>query len=226
MCEWMAVYSGTSARISLSSASCSYRLMETWQRSQAVLRCSKPAFYSSRQRQSIASSACSCAGVGRNFSLKVLRTVSVAMLLARLRVDVPLNGFLAHIARRRGEVATRPHGRQLAEVRQLLAKREGRDTLTLLDHLGGAVARPDAHNQMDVVRWDGQRLDIPPMLGALRLDQLTASRRHRPHQHRLAALAALGAPDQVVHNQVDAMLVSLLVHDNNRARSDVTIQAE
>jgi hypothetical protein len=71
-----------------------------------------------------------------------------------------------------------------------------------------------------VVWLHRQRPKIPPALKALRLDQLTTPCRHLAHKHRLAAL---GAPDQVVHDEVNAVLVSLVVHDNRSACSDKEI---
>src|SRR5262249_34450175 len=77
---------------------------------------------------------------------------SLPSLSARLRINVALNRLLAHIARRAGEVAARPGGRELKQVWELLAEMEGCDALALLHHLGGAVARPHPHKQVDVVR--------------------------------------------------------------------------
>src|SRR5215470_1870650 len=68
-----------------------------------------------------------------------------------------------------------------------------------------------------MVRLDRQRQNLPTPLSTLALDQLPAACCHWSHKHRLAAL---GAPDEVIDDQVDAMLVSLVLHVEIVACSD------
>ena len=86
--------------------------------------------------------------------------------------------------------------------------------LALLHHVSGAVAGPDPHEQVDMVRLNRQRQDRPATLSTLALDEFLRACRHWPHQHRLAAL---GAPEEVVDTQVNPMFVSLLCHVEIRA---------
>jgi hypothetical protein len=62
---------------------------------------------------------------------------------------------------------------------------------------------------MDVVGLDGQLLNVPAMLSTFRLDQGPAVGRHLAREDRLAPL---GAPDEVVDDQVDPMFVALILH--------------
>src|SRR5689334_19368712 len=85
---------------------------------------------------------------------------------------------------------------------------EGRDALARLDHLRRVVAGPNAHEQVEVVRLDRQRENLPPTLRTLALDQLPAACGYWPHQHRLAATRT---PEEVVDDEMDAMLVAFVL---------------
>src|SRR5258706_16110609 len=67
---------------------------------------------------------------------------------------------------------------------------------------------------MDVIGLNGERQNLPAFLGALALNQLSESRSHRPHQHRLAAP---WAPDEVIDDEMDTMIIAAgvvcLFHD-------------
>src|SRR5262249_886314 len=129
-------------------------------------------------------------------------------LFSPLRINIALNAFLAHSASSRRKIAPCPHGRQLAEVRELSAEREGGDALALVHEVRGALARPHPHQQVNVIRLDPQRQYPPPTLNTFRLNEFPAPRGHRPCQH---GLTPFGAPDQVVDDPVDAMRVALVV---------------
>src|SRR5258707_11424810 len=170
------------------------------------MRCSRATWYRVRQRPSTSSHARSWAGVGRSFSLEVLRTVSIST--PRLRINVALDRLLAHVARCAGEIAAGPRGRQFEQVRELCTEMKGRDALALLHHLRRAIAGPHPHEQVDVVWLDRQRQNLPTLFRALALDQVAAGCGHWPHQHWLAAARA---PDEVIDDQVDAMLIPLVL---------------
>ena len=57
-----------------------------------------------------------------------------------------------------------------------------------------------------------QGKDVPALLGALRPDQEVAVAGDGIHQH---GLPALGAPDQVVHDQVDTVVLAPIFHVDN-----------
>src|SRR5260370_1090491 len=108
----------------------------------------------------------------------------------------------------------------LEQVRELRAQMEGGDALARLHHLRGAVARPHPYKQVDMIGLNGEGEDVPPLLRALALDQLPAACGHWPYQHRFAAP---WAPDQVVKDEMDALLIPLIrmcllhassIHDN------------
>jgi hypothetical protein len=88
-------------------------------------------------------------------------------------------------------------------------EREGGDAFALLHHLGGAVARPHPHKQVDVVRLVRQRQDSPACSAHL---PSIDSRQRAATGLTKTDLRRLGAPDEVVDDQVDTMLVSLVLH--------------
>jgi len=87
---------------------------------------------------------------------------------------------------------------------------DGRKPLALLDDLGGRRDRPGPDEQVDVVRLHGQFQDRPALLLALALDQLAAFLGHVADKDRLASFRA---PDEVVDDQMDPMLVALVLHN-------------
>src|SRR5215469_7788001 len=72
-------------------------------------------------------------------------------LPSRLRIDVALNGFLAHVTRCTSEIRPGPRGGQLEECRKLLAEMKRRDPLALLHDERSAIAWPYPHKQVDVI---------------------------------------------------------------------------
>jgi len=60
-----------------------------------------------------------------------------------------------------------------------------------------------------VIGLDSQRQDGPSTHSTLAVDQFPAACRYWLHQH---CLAALGTPDEMIDNQVDAVFVSLILH--------------
>ncbi len=81
------------------------------------------------------------------------------------------------------------------------------DTLHLLEHFRRRRGL-HSHEEMDVIRLDRQFLDVPPVLGTLRLDQCPAVARDLAREDRLASLRT---PDEVVDDKVDSMFVALIL---------------
>jgi len=80
-----------------------------------------------------------------------------------LRINIALNRFRAELAGRAGKKAARPHGGQFAQFGELLAQIERRDALARFDDLRSARIGPCAHQEMDMIRLDGQRKDHPSL---------------------------------------------------------------
>ncbi|HEX9415020.1 MAG TPA: hypothetical protein VF916_16070, partial [Ktedonobacterales bacterium] len=71
-----------------------------------------------------------------------------------------------------------------------------------------AVAGPYPHEQVDAVRLNRQRQHLPALLRTLALDQLPTAGGHWSDQHRLAAARA---PDQVLDDEMNAVLIPLVL---------------
>lgn len=81
------------------------------------------------------------------------------------------------------------------------------EPLAFLDNIRRAVGGPYADKQVDVVGLDGEAKNLPALLSAFLPDEGVALAAHGVDEH---GLAALGAPDEVVDNEVDAVLVALV----------------
>src|SRR5260221_10815522 len=76
-----------------------------------------------------------------------------------------------------------------------------------------AAALSLGHTRTNRWMWSGwiasgQRQNLPTLFRALALDQVAAACGHWPHQHWLAAARA---PDEVIDDQVDALLIPLVL---------------
>jgi hypothetical protein len=91
----------------------------------------------------------------------------------------------------------------------LLAEVERRDALALLDDLGSTVAGPDADEEMDMIRLDGQLQNLPPFVLALARNDTAAVLCHSIDKDRLASLRA---PDEVKNDEVNTVFVALIFH--------------
>src|SRR5580700_6968740 len=99
---------------------------------------------------------------------------------------------------------------------ELLAELEGREPLALLHDQGRGIDRPHPHEKVNVVRLKGQLQYLPAVFLALPFNELLAGRFDLSHQD---GLTPLGCPDEMIHNEVDAMFVPSVFHtysvDNN-----------
>src|SRR5215831_10304697 len=82
------------------------------------------------------------------------------------------------------------------------------NAFALLDHLSGAIAGPDPHNQVEVIGLDSERQYLPALLSTLALQQLTTPRRDWPNEYRLPAART---PDEVIDDEMDAVFISLVL---------------
>src|SRR5262249_56780911 len=113
----------------------------------------------------------------------------------------------AHRAHRAGEGAAGPARRECAHVRELGTKREGGTALACFHHCG-ASARPHPHDPVAVIGRHGAGEHVPPPLGALARTQRTEPLGYWPHQHWLAAA---WAPDPVIDDELNAVVISALL---------------
>jgi hypothetical protein len=130
-------------------------------------------------------------------------------LQSRLCSNVALNNLTGDVASSGRKVTPRPHRRHPAQDGVLLAEMMGRESFTLLDHLCGRIGRPDTHKEVYVIGLNRQLHKLPPAFSALLFDKCTTVLRNGATQHRLTAL---GTPDQVVDDKVDAVFISLVFH--------------
>jgi hypothetical protein len=96
----------------------------------------------------------------------------------------------------------------------------GRESFTLLDHLCGRIGRPDTHKEVYVIGLNHQLHNLPPAFSALLFDKCTTVLGNGATQHRLTAL---GTPDQVVDDKVDAVFISLVFHVDIVAYNNIVI---
>ena len=126
-----------------------------------------------------------------------------------LSSDVALNDRLRDVARSRGKIAACPEGRQTTQNGVLLAEMVCRESFARLDHSGGRVRRPDTHKEMDMIGLYCQFQYLPTLLSTLLLDEGLAVLSDTAPKH---GFPALGTPDQVVDDKVDAVFISLIIH--------------
>jgi hypothetical protein len=126
-----------------------------------------------------------------------------------LGFEVAPDRFLGDIACGAGEVASSPERRKTAELRIFLPQLMRGDPFDCLEDISGRIFGPDANEQVDMVRLDGQLFNVPCLFGTLGLDPLLAILGDVADQH---GLPPLGTPNQVVDDQVDPMLVPLIFH--------------
>jgi hypothetical protein len=84
-----------------------------------------------------------------------------------------------------------------------------RESFALFDHIGGRVGRPDTHKEMDMIGLNRQFQNLPALLSTLLLDEGLAVFGDTAPKH---GFAALGTPEQVVDDKVDAVFISLVIH--------------
>jgi len=94
------------------------------------------------------------------------------------------------------------------QFRELFAEREGADAFALLDDIGGAHRRPDAHKEMDVIELHRQFQNRPALLITLLAIQFLAPLANLIQQY---LFAALGTPNQMVVDEMNVMFVTLVV---------------
>ncbi len=131
------------------------------------------------------------------------------VLESLLSGNIALNDLLRDVASGRSKVAARPEGRETTQDRILLAEMMRREPLALLDHLCGRVGRPDTDEEMDMIGLNRQLHNRPPTLSTFLFNEGTTVLRNGATQN---GFASLGAPDQVVNDQVDAVFISLIFH--------------
>jgi hypothetical protein len=130
------------------------------------------------------------------------------MLQASLRFNVTLNGFFAHLACCTGKVASRPQcGHFAYHFPKLPTETKGSDALEFFHHLSRAIRGPNPHTHMNVIGLDRKGKHEPALLLALMLNELLASFLDLTYQDRLAAF---GTPDEMIHNEVYSVLISLI----------------
>jgi hypothetical protein len=137
-----------------------------------------------------------------------------------LSSNVALNDLLGDVPSRRSEIATCPERRETTQYSILLAEMMCRESFALFNHLCRRVRRPDAHEEMDMIGLNRQLQHSPTLLGTFLLDEGLAVLGDSPTQHRFAAL---GTPDQVVDDKVDAVFISLIFHVDIVAYNDACI---
>ena len=84
----------------------------------------------------------------------------------------------------------------------------GCESFALFDHIGGRVGRPDTHKEMAMIGLNRQFQNLPALLSTLLLDEGLAVFGDTAPKH---GFAALGTPDQVVDDKVDAVFISLVI---------------
>src|SRR5439155_12018563 len=84
----------------------------------------------------------------------------------------------------------------------------------------GGVGRPDTHEEMDMIGLYRQFQYLPALLGTLLLDEGLAVLGDTATKD---GLAALGAPDQMVDDKVDAVVITLVFHVDIIAYNNIYI---
>src|SRR2546426_6689238 len=126
-----------------------------------------------------------------------------------LSSNIALDDLLRDVARSGGKIASRPEGGQTTQHGVLLTEMMRREALALLDHIGGRVRRPDTHKEMDMIGLYRQLQHLPTLLSTLLLDEGLAVCGDTAPKH---GFPALGTPDQVVDDKMDAVFISLVIH--------------
>jgi hypothetical protein len=126
-----------------------------------------------------------------------------------LSINVPLDGGCRYVTSSASEVATGPQRRKLFELRKPLPQFIRRKALAFLDYLCSRVCGPAAHKQVDMVRLDSQFQDFPTPFCTLNANLMLAFPLNIANQD---CLASFRAPNKVIHNQVDSVLISFVFH--------------
>jgi hypothetical protein len=121
-----------------------------------------------------------------------------------LSSNVVLNDLLRHVPSRRAKVAACPERRETTQDRVLLAKMVCCEPLALFDHIGGRICRPYAHKEMNMIGLNRHFQELPTLLSTLLLDKGLAVFGDTAPKH---GFAALGTPDQVVDDKVNAVFI-------------------
>jgi hypothetical protein len=90
--------------------------------------------------------------------------------------------------------------------------------LDFLEYIGRGILGPDPDEEVDVIGLDGQFLDVPTLLRTLGLDELAAVLGHLAHQDRLSPL---GTPDEVVDDEMNPVLITLIFHVDSLQDFDI-----
>ncbi len=96
----------------------------------------------------------------------------------------------------------------LGDLRKIGNSRRRENAVTLLHSFTTSVALsvgPHPHEQVNVVRLDGQRENVPLVFRAFLLQQYLCTVSYRSHKHWLATARA---PDEVVDNQMHAEFIA------------------
>jgi hypothetical protein len=134
--------------------------------------------------------------------------------------NVALHNLLRDVPSGRSKVAACPQGRQTTQDSVLLAEMVCCESLALLDYISRRVGRPHAHKEMDMIGLDRQLQYLPALLNTLLLDKGLAILGDTATKHRFTAL---GTPDQVVDDKVDAVFIALGIHVDAYSINDTEI---
>ena len=98
----------------------------------------------------------------------------------------------------------------------------GSKALDLFHHFCGGIRRKASDEQMHMIRHNLQREHIPAPLFTLASDEPAAIGGNVPNQYRLSTLRA---KDQVVDNQMDAVLIPSVFHVDTIGHNDMDINS-
>src|SRR5260370_13277286 len=84
---------------------------------------------------------------------------------------------------------------------------EGGKALQFLHHLGNTIGRPHPHKQVQVIGLESESENVPLFLLTLLLNELLTAFFELAHENRLASF---WAPDEMAHNEVDTVFISLV----------------
>ena len=129
-----------------------------------------------------------------------------------LPFDVALDDLLADVTSRAQKERARPERRQLEQVWKLLPQEVRAAPLDEPWDICRHRVRIGTDDQVYMVRLDGTLNDLPAVLVHHRFDDLLLSVPHRAYQHFAPPLRT---PDDVLHHQVDVVLLVLIVHGSS-----------
>jgi len=87
---------------------------------------------------------------------------------------------------------------------KFLAKEKGGISLQFLDHFCYTIGRPYPYKEMDMVRLDRKRENVPSFLFALCFKKLLTAVLEFADKNRLASF---GTPDEMIDNEMDSVLI-------------------